>query len=152
LEFGGSPTERPAGPDLYTVDNKTNQRRLQTSKEAFLNFVTEMWMSAHYVIESDQMRGLTLEIVLDAQPREWRKVRQDKKQIETKEELRERTGVSPDLADMLVTGIEGARRRGFMIDKVANPEAAKSRNKTSWLELEAKREMDELIAGQLVKV
>jgi len=152
LEFGGSPTERPAGPDLYTVDKKTNQRRLQTAKEAFLNFVTELWMSAHYVIESDQMRGLLLEIVLDAQPREWRKVRQDKIQIETKDELRERTGVSPDLSDMLVTGIEGARRRGFMIDKVANPETFKKSSRPSWLEIEAKREMDDLIANQLVKV
>lgn len=151
LEFGGSPTERPAGPDLYTVDMKTNQRRLQTAKEAFLNFVTEMWMSAHYVIESDQMRGMTLEIVLDAQPREWRKVRQDKKQIETKDELRERTGVSPDLADMMVTGIEGARRLGFMIDRVASP--VKTANpKDSWLEKEHNREFEEIIASQLVKV
>jgi hypothetical protein len=76
-------------------------------------------MSTRYVIEADQMRGLSLEIVLDAQPREWRKVRGDKKQIETKDELKERTGVSPDLADMLVVGVEGARRRGFQIDRLA---------------------------------
>lgn len=152
LEFGGSPTERPAGPDLYTVDKKTNLRRLQTAKEAFLNFVTELWMSAHYVIESDQMRGLLMEIVLDAQPREWRKVRQDKIQIETKDELRERTGVSPDLSDMLVTGIEGARRRGFVIDGVANPNAAKAKVKDSWLARESEALTAAMLESQLQKV
>jgi len=151
LEFGGSPTERPAGPDLYTVDKKTGLRRLQTAKEAFLNFVTEMWLSARYAIESDQMRGLTADIVLDAQPREWRKVRQDKIQIETKDELRERTGVSPDLADMLVTGIEGARRRGFTIDRIGAPSASKS-GKPSWLLKSHEAALKDRLDRQLEKV
>lgn len=138
LEFGGSPTERPAGPDLFVVDRDTGQKRPQTSKEAFLNFVTEMWMSARYVIESDQMRGITMDIVLDAQPREWRKVRGDKKQIETKDDLRERTGVSPDLADMLVTGIEGARRRGFIIARLDTNERIIARG-NDWYSKEAKK-------------
>lgn len=152
LEFGGSPTERLAGPDLFVFDKVKNIRRPQTAKEAFLNFVTELWMSTHYVIESDQMRGLTLDIVLDAQPREWRKVRGDKKQVEPKDELRERTGVSPDLADMLVTAIEGARRRGFVIDKIASKEASKANQKPNWLTREAERLTQRMLDAQLEKV
>jgi hypothetical protein len=151
LEFGGSPTERPAGPDLFVVDKITNLRRLQTSKEAFLNFVTELWMSAHYVIESDQMRGLTMEIVLDAQPREWRKVRGDKKQVEPKDELRERTGVSPDLADMFVVGVEGARRRGFQIDKIAAPNLP-SKSSSDWFAKEAEKLEAQRKSRQLAEV
>jgi hypothetical protein len=119
LEFGGTPTDRPAGPDLFTEDKITKLKRLKTAKEAFRKFVTELWMSAQYAIASDQTRGIAMEIVLDAQPREWRKVAGDKIEIETKEELKERTGISPDLADMWVTGVEGARRRGFIITKLA---------------------------------
>lgn len=119
LEFGGSPTERPAGPDLYVFD-ESGKRRLQTAKERYHKFVSEMWWSWRYIVESDQMRGLQLEIVLDAQPREWKKVGRDRIDIESKRDLKERTGVSPDLADMVVTGLEGARRRGFTIGSLSS--------------------------------
>mgnify|MGYP001187798842 FL=1 len=118
LEFGGSCTNRPAGPDLFIEDKATGLRRLQTAEEAFSKFVSELWFSTRYVVESDQMRGISMDIVLDAQPREWRKVRGDRKEIETKKELKERTGISPDLADMWVTGVEGARRKGFAISNL----------------------------------
>jgi len=151
LEFGGSPTDRPAGPDLYITDKVTNQKRLQTSKEAFLNFVTELWFSERYVVESDQLRGVTMDIILDAQPREWRKVRGDRKQVEPKDELRERTGISPDLADMLVTAIEGARRRGFVIDKLSTENQSKSKS-SDWYAREAKRVSDLNKSRQLQSV
>lgn len=134
VEFGGVPTDRPAGPDLWLVDEKTQQRRLQTARERFSKFISEMWWSARYVIESDQMRGLTMDVVLDAQPREWYKVAKDKIEIEPKHELKKRTGVSPDLADMLVTGVEGARRRGFQISKLAAP--VRKKPGANWLDKE----------------
>lgn len=150
LEFGGTPTERPAGPDLYMVDEKTGEKRLKTAREAFSKFVTELWMSTRYIIESDQMRGLTMDIVLDAQPREWRKVRGDKIEIESKVDLRERTGVSPDLADMLVTGVEGARRRGFVIDKLAPP--SKKLPANDWFAKMAEKQKSLLQSRQLQSV
>lgn len=151
LEFGGTPTDRPAGPDLYTIDPVTKVKRLQTAREAFSKFVTELWMSARYVIESDQMRGITMDIVLDAQPREWRKVRGDKKEIETKAELKERTGVSPDLADMLVTGIEGARRRGFVIAALSTGEQNK-KSQNDWFAKESEKADKLLKSRQLQAV
>lgn len=135
VEFGGSPTDRPAGPDIFVLDEKTGQRRIKSAKEHFSKFVTELWWSWRYAVESNQMRGLTLDIVLDAQPREWKKVKGDKIEAETKRDMRTRTGISPDLADMLVTGIEGARRRGFQISKLAAP--VKSSKSSDWLAAEA---------------
>lgn len=123
VEFGGSPTERPAGPDIYVVDRKTGQRRIKTAKEHFSKFVSELWWSWRYAIESDQVRGLELEVVLDAQPREWYKVAGDRIEIETKIDMRKRTGISPDLADFAAICVEGARRRGFQISKLANEDA-----------------------------
>jgi hypothetical protein len=46
--------------------------------------------------------------------------------------MKERTNQSPDLADALVTAIEGARRLGFQISKMGNMAAAAESNK--WIE------------------
>lgn len=132
IEFGGSPTERPAGPDLFTLDKEKGMRRLKTAKEHFSKFVSELWWSWRYATDSDQVRGLTLDVVLDAQPREWYKVAGDKIEIESKKELKTRTGISPDLADMIVTGIEGARRRGFKISKLADKNETETFRDMSW--------------------
>ena len=37
--------------------------------------------------------------------------------------MKQRTGRSPDLADAFATMLEGARRRGFNISKLANSES-----------------------------
>lgn len=148
IEFGGIPSDRPAGPDIYTVDKVTGQRRIKTARENFSKFVSELWWSARYVIESDQMRGLSLEVVLDAQPREWYKVAHDKIEIETKVELKKRTGVSPDLFDMVVTGIEGARRRGFVISNLAPKEKQKS-SEPNWIDDLYKETQDAIKSTQL---
>lgn len=119
LEFGGKPTDRIVGLDVFIDDPEKKVRRLKKAFEHYSKFVSELWWSTRYAIESDQVRGLTMEIVNDAQPREWRKVKGDKIEIEPKKELKKRTGISCDLADYLVIGIEGARRRGFTISKLA---------------------------------
>lgn len=148
IEFGGVPSDRPAGPDLYTVDKISGQRRLKTAREAFSKYVTELWWSTRYVIESDQMRGLTLEVVLDAQPREWYKVAHDKIEIETKADLKKRTGISPDLFDMVVTGVEGARRRGFVISNLAPPQKSQD-GKPTWLDEMFEETQSAIHASQL---
>jgi len=122
VEFGGTPTDRPVNSDEYVIDKVTGNRRLKLAKEHYVNFVTELWWSWHYAIVADQVRGLTEDIVLDAQPREWSKIANDKMQVETKKILKGRTGISCDLADMAAVGIEGARRRGFTIGKLSNTE------------------------------
>lgn len=119
IEFGGSPTARIAGPDIYTLDPRTKQRRLKLAHEHYSKFVTELWWSFRYAIDADQIRGLELDVCLDACPREWYKVAGDKIEAETKRDMKKRTGLSPDLADMAVVGVEGARRLGFQIARLA---------------------------------
>ncbi len=70
------------------------------------------------VIISDQMRQLPQDAAAELCRREWDYVQNSKIQIETKEEMKERTGESPDLADLLVVLLEGARRRGFQIARL----------------------------------
>ena len=142
VEFGGSPTERPAGPDLYVLDKQTGRRRIKTAREHYSKFVSELWWSWRYAVESNQVRGLTLDIVLDGQPREWKKVSGDKIEIETKKDMRKRTGISPDLADMFVTGLEGARRRGFQINKIAAPIQKSSDALQSFLDSKRKKQKE----------
>jgi hypothetical protein len=100
VEFGGKCTTRPVGLDMFIVDRLTGQKRLKRADEHYSKFVTELWWSWRYAVESDQVRGLSPDMVLDAQPREYKYVAGGKIEIETKKEMKKRTAISPDLADM----------------------------------------------------
>lgn len=105
VEYGGSPTDRP---------DPQNPKR--TAKEAYVKFVTELAFSLRSCIEHDQFRGITLDIVLEAEQRAWKNVgKPSKQEIENKDETKARIKRSPDLLDMCVGGVEMARRLGFQI-------------------------------------
>lgn len=120
VEFGGSPTERPVSLDLYVYDAERKERRLKLAKEHYSKFVTELWFSVRYAIEAGQIRNLSDEVIEEGSMREWKKIKGDKIELETKADMKERVGRSPDLFDSLAILIEGARRRGFQISKLAN--------------------------------
>jgi hypothetical protein len=130
VEFGGNPTTRPVSQDIFTIDEKTKIRRLKLCTEQYSKFVTELWFSVRYTIESDQLRNLPADVMEEGCQREWKIVRGDRIEIETKSEMKERTGRSPDLFDWLATAIEGARRKGFMISKLANEQVG---NNAGWM-------------------
>jgi hypothetical protein len=132
VEFGGPATNRPVGGDIYTIDKETKQRRLKLANEHFSKFVTELWFSWLYATQAGQIRNIPREVVADAHPREWYKVAGDKIEAEPKHDMKKRTGMSPDLADMFAVGVEGARRRGFTIGTLANPTL--TRRDMRWLE------------------
>ena len=73
--------------------------------------------------------------------REWTKVKNDLIEVETKEKMKERTGRSPDLFDWLAIAVEGARRRGFQVSKLANAESEASN--LEWLD-DLRQKMREL--------
>lgn len=127
VEFGGIPTARPVSLDHFIIDPKTGFKRLKLAKEHYVKFVTELWFSVRYTIEADQLVGMTQEIVEEGCMREWNRVNKDMIELETKREMKERVGRSPDLFDWLSIIVEGARRRGFQISKLANePEKQES--------------------------
>lgn len=122
VEFGGKPTERPVSNDFYIYDPDLEQRRLKRCDEHYSKFVTELWYTVRYIIESGQMRGLPESVIEEGCMREWKMVKGDKIEIETKSDMKERMGRSPDLFDWVATLCEGARRLGFQIEKLAKVE------------------------------
>ena len=71
------------------------------------------------IIESEQFRGLDEETMREGCQREYKRVGGNKIQIETKADFKEKAGFSPDRFDALVTGICGAKMRGFVIRRMA---------------------------------
>lgn len=126
VEFGGKATDRPVTADHFIFDRTTNTQRLKRCDEHYSKFVTELWWSVRYIIESGQMRNLPESVMEEGCMREWKMVRGDKIEIETKDDMKERMGRSPDEFDWLATACEGARRLGFSIRKMAGPD--KQRN------------------------
>lgn len=132
VEFGGPATQRPVSADHFIWDPELRMRRPKRCDEEYSKFVTELWFSVAYTIQSGQMRELPPEVALEGSQREWKLVRGDRREVETKEDMKERTNRSPDYFDALVTMVEGARRRGFVISKMGNAKAAEQSRK--WLE------------------
>ena len=130
VEFGGKPTNRPVSLDLYIHDFKTGLRRLKLCREHYSKFVSELWFSVRYAIEAGQVRNLGEEVMDEGCMREYRRVNDSKIEIETKREMKERVGRSPDLFDCTTIVLEGARQRGFSIKKMINDEQDDDSN--SW--------------------
>lgn len=132
IEFGGAATKRNVSQDHWTYDVESRQRRLKRCDEEYSKFVTELWFSVRYAIESGQVRELPSETMEEGCQREWKLVTRDRKEVETKADMKKRTNRSPDLFDGLVICCEGARRRGFQISKMSNTDAEQSSQK--WID------------------
>jgi len=88
----------------------------------YSKFITELWYSVRLVIEGGQFRGLTQDAMAEGCAREWKMVSGNKIEVESKAEMKKKTGRSPDLFDALAIGVEGCKRLGFRIARMANPE------------------------------
>jgi hypothetical protein len=118
IDFGGKPSEGKVSANI-DVENR----------DYYFNFVTELWYTVRLIIEAGQFRGMTEEMMLEGCAREWKKVGANKIQVETKDEMKVKTGRSPDLFDALVCGVRGAILRGFVIRSLNNLKA-KRRDET----------------------
>jgi hypothetical protein len=110
IEFGGKASLRPV-----SVENPT------LCKDFYSKFVSELWWTVRLAIESRQFRGMTEDLMQEGTQREWKLVTGNRVEVETKSEMKEKHGRSPDIFDSLVCGVEMARRRGFMIAKLGRP-------------------------------
>lgn len=118
VEFGGKPTERQVSNEIQV-----------TCREYYFNFVSELWYSVRHTIESGQFRGMTEDVMLEGSMREWGLVAGNKIQVEPKEKMKLKMGRSPDEFDALVAGVEGARRLGFVIQRLS---IVRDRNSDQW--------------------
>lgn len=135
IDFGGTCTDRP-----------DPENPIQTCYDAYVQFVTELNFALRAVIRSDQFRGMTLDIVREAEMRAWDQVAQGTSKrikIESKDKMKERVTWSPDLLDCCCTGVEGARRLGFEISRLGRNAPGRRRGEEeSVLEKAAQRWKD----------
>lgn len=150
IDSGGRTTARPVRQDLLVWDEAKRQKRLKRCDEHYSKFVTEMWFSVRYAIEAEQIRGLPEPIMLEGCMREYLMVAGDKIEVERKEDLRERLGRSPDWFDCASVLCEGARQRGFLIDKLGTDKDLQSEEE-DFLAEEARRYQDVLKSKLLVR-
>lgn len=146
VESGGVPTERPVCLDLFIIDDKTKVRRLKLCSEHYSKRITEYWFSVRYTVESGQLRGMDQETMEEMCSREWN-LKGFRYEVEPKGDMKERIGRSPDKGDCLAILIEGARRRGFQISKLANQEETKP--SSEWFTTRSNRHSEILRSKEL---
>lgn len=115
IDFGGRPTERKVSANIDV-----------SCRDYYSKYVTELWFSVRLIIEAGQFRGLTEDLIQEGCQREWITVAGNKIEVETKDDMKLKTGRSPDLFDSLVCAIEGCRQRGFIIKRLDNPRAVRT--------------------------
>lgn len=121
IDCGGSPTDRRVSEGINKL-----------CKDYYSKLITEFWFSVRLAIEAGQFRNLTDEVINEGASREWKIVGNNKIEIETKAEMKAKTGRSPDLFDCLCIGVEGARQRGFQIESQAKPKKLNPFRQPNW--------------------
>ncbi len=99
VEFGGRASDRPV--------SEINPR---PSREEYYNRVTELWFAVRTLIQNGQMRGLDSSTATEFCKREYA-MRGMLMMVETKRDMKARTGQSPDLADSCAIAVELFRKR-----------------------------------------
>lgn len=110
IDFGAKPSEEIVSMEINKPCN-----------EYYSKFVTELWFSVRKCVESRQFRGLTEEACNEFSAREWKMVAGNKIEVETKEDMKLKSGRSPDIADAIAAGLFGCRKRGFTISRLNSP-------------------------------
>ncbi len=116
IDSGAKPSERPVRADLFVEENGT--KRLVRSNEYYSKRISEMWYSIREAIESHQIRDLPREVMDEGCQRIFSIVKGNKVEVEPKDDMSARIGKSPDLFDALAIAVEGARQRGFTINRI----------------------------------
>lgn len=101
-------------------------------RDYYSKFVTELWYSVRLCIEARQFRGLSKEVMWEFCSREWKNVSGNRIEVESKVEMKAKTGRSPDLADAVAVGVYGARKRGFVIQRLTSPTEKRTRMGRDW--------------------
>lgn len=151
VEFGGKASKRPVRHDLF-VREEGGQQRHKRCDEHYTNFVTELWFSSRYAIEAEQIRELPTNVMMEGCARMYdAQATGGRFTVESKHDpkARERMKQSPDLYDWFVTAIEGARQRGFKIQKLGQ-EIVEEVDSEDFLERES-REYQELMRGKMLE-
>ena len=100
VEFGGSPSDKPAS----SADPRP-------SSEVYDRKVTELWYSCQEFLLTQQLKGIYDEAAIEFCSREYT-IKNKKICLDTKEECKKKIGRSPDHADAISVLVELARTLG----------------------------------------
>jgi hypothetical protein len=140
INFGGSATDRPVSNDLFIFDEKQQQKRLKKASEHYSKFVTELAFSVRAVVESGQARTFPQPAAEEFQKRKWTFTYGDRYELESKVDYKERNqSKSPNFSDSVMIAVEGARRQGFQIERLKDPNSVEP-EQHDWLEEEIMKE------------
>jgi hypothetical protein len=137
IDCGGKPSERNVSSEIG-----------RSCRDYYSKFVTELWFSVRYAVEAGQFRGMTEDACTEFSQREWKMVSGNRIEVEAKDEMKVKTGRSPDLADAVAIGVHGAVVRGFLITKLASL-APKLKKGPDWRDEIRKKAKSYHRAGQL---
>jgi len=148
IDSGQPPTQRPVRFDLFVEEmvNGVIVRRLKRCDEHYSKFVSEMWFSCAEVIQSRQVAELPKEVMEEGCLRMYKIVRGNRHEVESKDDMKERVGFSPDLFDTFAIGVELARRLGFRIERIGR-DVADDVDRLAWF-----RELQERQARERQRV
>lgn len=121
IDCGGKPSDRKVSEGIDIM-----------CKDYYSKRITEFWYSVRLTIEAGQFRGMRDDVMNEGCMREYKSVGANKIEVETKDEMKAKTGRSPDLFDALAIGVEGARQRGFSIGKLAKPRPNRRNGEADW--------------------
>jgi len=138
IDCGGKPSE-------YNVSSEINK----PCKDYYSKFVTELWFNVRYTVEAGQFRGMRESACNEFCQREWKMVSGNRIEVETKEEMKVKTGRSPDEADAIAIGVHGARQRGFLITKLSTVSPNRSKTAEKWKDELKKKARSVTRSGQL---
>lgn len=148
INFGGPATQRPVSNDLFVFDEKTQERRLKTCYEHYSKFVTELAFSVRALVESRQARNFPRQAAEEFEKRAWSFVYGDRYELETKDKYKLRnSGESPNFSDSEMIAVEGARRLGFVIERM--PDSNQLKPEDDWLERELRVERQQMKKREL---
>lgn len=137
VNSGDNASDRPVRFDYFVTEN--GKKRLKRCNEEYKKRITEFWFSVRESIHSEQLKGLDKEVAHEGQLRMFA-VKGSMVELETKDDMKERIKKSPDLFDTLAILVEGARRRGFKIERIgANVDTGKDDSNRWMSELAKKR-------------
>jgi hypothetical protein len=129
-------------------DRKVSEQIEMICKDYYSKFITELWYSVRHAVEAAQWRGLTEDVIMEFSQREWTVVGKNKIEVEPKANMKLKTGRSPDLADAVAVGLEGAKRRGFVINRLSDQ--APVQFKSDWMD-ELKKKATAIRRGHELK-
>lgn len=117
VNFGGRPSDLP----VSMVDERK-------ASDAYYNRVSELWYVGVGFVISGQIKRLPREVAMEWKARRYvtTKIGQIKSRVESKTDMKDRTGKSPDIGDAAVMIIDLCRERLGAVAGGGNPKSGRS--------------------------